>query len=68
MCYLVIAVARLVVVSFKVEAELIQKLNQLAMTRKTTRSALLRQAVKEFIEKYERPYEGKLIRIHGEKL
>ena len=65
---MVIAMARLVVVSFKAEPELVAKLNQLAVARKTTRSALLRQAVKEFIEKYERPYEGKLIRIYGEKL
>jgi len=58
----------LIIVCFKAEPELIKKLDRLARARDTQRSVLLRQAVREFIEKYEKPYEGKLIKIHGEKL
>jgi len=65
---LVIAMARLAIISFKVEPELVAKLNQLAVVRKTTRSALLRQAVKEFIEKHEKPHEDRFLRIYGERL
>jgi len=61
-------VSRLVIVCFKADPEDVKKLEQLARVLKTNRSSLLRRAVKELIEKYEKPYEGKLIKIQGEKL
>jgi hypothetical protein len=61
-------VGRLVVVCFKADPEDVRKLNQLAVSLKTNRSNLIRRAIKELIEKYEKPYEGKLIKIHGGKL
>ena len=60
--------SRLVIVCFKADPEDVKKLNQLAVSLKTNRSSLIRRATKELIEKYEKPYEGKMIKIHGEKL
>ena len=59
---------RLTIVCFKADPEDVRKLEQLARALKTNRSSLLRRAVRELIDKYEKPHEGKLIRIHGEKL
>jgi len=61
-------VSRLVIVCFKMEPEEIRKLDQLAVTLRTNRSSLLRRAVKELIEKYEKPYEGTKLKIYGETL
>ena len=55
-------------ITFKADPEEVKKLDQLAVALKTNRSALIRRAIKELMEKYEKPYEGKLIKIHGEKL
>ena len=63
-----IRAGRLVIVCFKMEPEEVKKLDQLAVTLETNRSALIRRAIKELMEKYEKPYEGKLIKIHGGKL
>ena len=60
---MVIAMARLVTISFKVEPELVAKLNKIAMIRKTTRSALIRRAIRELIEKYEKPVETTKVKI-----
>ena len=60
--------SRLVIVCFKMEPEEIRKLDQLAVTLRTNRSSLLRRAVKELIEKYEKPYEGTKLKIYGETL
>jgi predicted transcriptional regulator len=61
-------VSRLVIVCFKADPEDVKKLEQLARVLKTNRSSLLRRAVKELIEKYEKPYEGTKLKIYGETL
>ena len=60
--------SRLVIVCFKADPEDVKKLEQLARALKTNRSSLLRRAVKELIEKYEKPYEGTKLKIYGETL
>ena len=60
--------SRLVIVCFKADPEDVKKLEQLARVLKTNRSSLLRRAVKELIEKYEKPYEGTKLKIYGETL
>jgi predicted transcriptional regulator len=50
------------------EPEDVKKLEQLARVLRTNRSSLLRRAVKELIEKYEKPYEGSKLYIRGETL
>jgi predicted transcriptional regulator len=61
-------VGRLVIVCFKADPEEIRKLDQLARVLKTNRSSLLRRAIRELIEKYEKPYEGSKLYIRGETL
>jgi len=61
-------VSRLVIVCFKMEPEELRKLEQLAKALKTNRSSLIRRAVRELIEKYEKPYEGTKLKIYGETL
>jgi predicted transcriptional regulator len=56
-------VGRLVAVTFKADPEDIRKLNQLAVTLKTNRSALIRRAIRELIEKYEKPVETPKVKI-----
>ena len=60
--------SRLVIVCFKMEPEELRKLEQLAKALKTNRSSLIRRAVRELIEKYEKPYEGSKLYIRGETL
>ena len=60
--------SRLVIVCFKMEPEELRKLEQLAKALKTNRSSLIRRAVRELIEKYEKPYEGTKLKIYGETL
>jgi predicted transcriptional regulator len=50
-------------VCFKADPEEVRKLDQLAVVLKTNRSSLLRRAVKEFIEKYEKPVETQKVKI-----
>jgi metal-responsive CopG/Arc/MetJ family transcriptional regulator len=50
------------------EPEELKKLDRLARALKTNRSSLVRRAVKELIEKYEKPYEGTKLYIRGEIL
>jgi predicted transcriptional regulator len=61
-------VSRLVVITVKMEPEEVRKLDQLATVLKTNRSSLIRRAIKEFIDKYEKPYEGTKLKIYGETL
>jgi predicted transcriptional regulator len=63
-----IRAGRLVIVCFKADPEDVRKLEQLARALKTNRSALIRRAIREFIEKYEKTYEGSKLRIYGEPL
>jgi predicted transcriptional regulator len=58
---------RLTIVCFKADPQEVKKLDRLASILKANRSALIRRAIRELIEKYEKPYEGK-IKIYGEKL
>jgi predicted transcriptional regulator len=51
------------VVCFKAEPEEVRKLDQLAVTLKTNRSALIRRAIRELIEKYEKPVETQRVKI-----
>ena len=55
--------SRLVIVCFKMEPEEIRKLDQLAVTLRTNRSSLIRRAIKELIDKYEKPVEARGLRI-----
>jgi predicted transcriptional regulator len=64
----VIVVSRLVIVCFKADPEEVKKLDQLAVTLRTNRSSLIRRAIKELIDKYEKPYEGSKLYIRGETL
>jgi predicted transcriptional regulator len=45
------------------EPEELRKLEQLARALNTNRSSLIRRAIKEFIEKYEKPVEARGLRI-----
>ena len=63
-----IRAGRLVIVCFKADPEDVKKLEQLARALKTNRSSLLRRAVRELIDKYEKPHEGSKLKIYGEKL
>jgi predicted transcriptional regulator len=54
---------RLKSITFKADPVEVKKLDQLAVTLKTNRSALIRRAIKELIEKYEKPVEGRGLRI-----
>jgi predicted transcriptional regulator len=56
-------VSRLVIVCFKMEPELVAKLDQLAVTLRTNRSSLIRRAIRELIEKYEKPVETQKVKI-----
>jgi metal-responsive CopG/Arc/MetJ family transcriptional regulator len=56
-------VSRLVIVCFKIEQENVKKLDQLAVTLGTNRSSLIRRAIRELIEKYEKPAEARGLRI-----
>jgi predicted transcriptional regulator len=56
-------VGRLVVITVKMEPEEVRKLDQLAARLKTSRSSLIRRAVKEFLEKYEKPAETPKVKI-----
>ena len=55
--------SRLVIVCVKMEPEEIRKLDQLAVTLRTNRSSLIRRAIKELIDKYEKPAEARGLRI-----
>jgi metal-responsive CopG/Arc/MetJ family transcriptional regulator len=56
-------VSRLVIVCFKIEQENVKKLDQLAVTLGTNRSSLIRRAIRELIEKYEKPVETQRVKI-----
>jgi len=56
-------VSRLVIVCFKMEPEELRKLDQLAVALRTNRSSLIRRAIRELIEKYEKPAEARGLRI-----
>jgi predicted transcriptional regulator len=53
-----IRAGRLVIVCFKAEPELVEQLNRLAMAKKTTRSALIRQAIFMLLKEHESKTEG----------
>jgi predicted transcriptional regulator len=53
----------LIVVCFKADPEEVRKLDQLAITLKTNRSALIRRAIKELIEKYEKHIQTPRVKI-----
>jgi len=56
-------VSRLVIVCFKADPEDVKKLNQLARALNTNRSSLIRRAIRELIEKYEKPVEATKVKI-----
>jgi predicted transcriptional regulator len=56
-------VSRLVIVCFKAEPEEVKKLDQLAMAMGTNRSSLIRRAIREFIERQEKPVETPRVKI-----
>jgi metal-responsive CopG/Arc/MetJ family transcriptional regulator len=45
------------------EPEDVKKLEQLAVTLRTNRSSLIRRAIRELIEKYEKPVETQRVKI-----
>jgi predicted transcriptional regulator len=45
------------------EPEDVKKLDQIAMALRTNRSSLIRRAIKEFIDKYEKPVETQRVKI-----
>jgi predicted transcriptional regulator len=55
--------SRLVIVTVKMEPEELKKLDQLARALKTNRSSIIRRAIKEFIDKYEKPVETQKVKI-----
>ena len=55
--------SRLVIVCFKMEPELVARLEQLARAHNTNRSSLIRRAIKEFIERHEKPFETQRVKI-----
>jgi predicted transcriptional regulator len=55
--------SRLVIVTVKMEPEEVRKLDQLARALKTNRSSLIRRAIRELIEKYEKPVETTKVKI-----
>jgi predicted transcriptional regulator len=55
--------SRLVIVCFKMEPEEVKKLDQLATVLKTNRSSLIRRAIREFIERQEKPVETPRVKI-----
>jgi len=50
-------------ITFKADPEEVKKLDQLAVALKTNRSALIRRAIRELIEKYEKPVEATKVKI-----
>ena len=48
----------LMIVCFKAEPELVAQLDRLAISKKTTRSALIRIAIINLLKEYERKTEG----------
>jgi predicted transcriptional regulator len=55
--------SKLVIVCFKMEPDEVKRLDQLATRLKTNRSSLIRRAIREFIERQEKPFESERVRI-----